>query len=99
MQTNSTCAEACNLTNVTFSKTINLIVLNSCSSCHSSSYAKGGVVLSNYNDIQAIAKSGKLVGTVTATGYSLMPPPPSSALSSCKIDQIKTWVTAGSPNN
>jgi hypothetical protein len=88
---------SCDLNNVTYSATVNPILSSSCVSCHSASNAKGGVILTDYSHVQSVATSGKLVGVITQNGYSLMPP--GGSLSSCNINQIKTWVTAGSLNN
>ncbi len=52
-----------------------------------------------YTQVQKYAVNGKLYGSIAhQTGYIAMPSSTSS-LSNCEINQIKSWITAGSLNN
>lgn len=90
---------ACDTTsNVKYSQHITAILDTYCNSCHSSSIASGGIILDNYNDVQAVALSGQLVGASwRQSGYS--PMPAAYVLDSCYMKQIKRWVDNGAPNN
>jgi len=67
-------------------------------SCHSGSSPNGGVLLTNYSEIAAVANSGKLVDVINGTnGASLMPP--GGAMSDCNIDKITKWIEDGAQNN
>ncbi|NOR88380.1 MAG: hypothetical protein GQ527_12295 [Bacteroidales bacterium] len=95
---NNECIEECDLTNVSFSADISVIISNSCLSCHSGSSPNGGVSLTNYSEISSLASSGKLLDVITGTnGASLMPP--GAAMDDCRINKITKWIEDGSQNN
>ncbi len=94
---NNTCND-CDTTLFNYNTTILPVMNTYCKGCHNPASLGGGIDLSNYNGVKAIAVNGKLTGSITqAPGYS--PMPQGSKLSDCRIDQIKKWVAAGSPNN
>ncbi|MEO7444152.1 MAG: hypothetical protein ABIT96_03800, partial [Ferruginibacter sp.] len=67
--------------------------------CHSGGTPSGGIDLSNYTIVKALALNGRLYGAVThAPGYSPMPKN-ASKLSACNLSQIRKWIDAGAPNN
>lgn len=99
---NLTCdpdAGNCNTDNITFSATVKPVIDNSCRGCHSGAAPSGGISLTDYNGIKAIATNGKLYGAMShQPGYVAMPFG-GARLSQCTIDKIKAWIDAGSPNN
>lgn len=92
-------AVPCNTDNVSYSATVLPIIQNNCMGCHSAANTGGGILLTNYAQIQTIALNGKLYGTIShSTGYSPMPKN-LPKMSDCAIAQIQSWVNAGAPNN
>lgn len=96
---NNACTETtCDTLNVTFSGTIMPIVQTNCTGCHSGASPGGGINLTGYSGVEAIASTGQLLGVVKhLAGYR--PMPPSGQLSDCQISQINKWITNGKPNN
>lgn len=94
---NNSCVGDCDSSSVTYVSAILPIIQDNCQSCHNASNTSGGVLLTNYAEINAIAMDGRLLGTLTANGYSQMPP--GGALDACSIGKVKKWINAGSPNN
>lgn len=89
----------CDTFNVKYSTKITDILNNHCVSCHHSSAAAGGVILSDFADAQAYAFNGYLLGTIAHDpAYLAMPPSPDS-LSECEKNNIRIWVNDGAPNN
>ena len=92
------CADSCDPSAYTFSLAISSMIENNCRSCHSGTTPSGGILLTSYADIKAIADSGSLIDVVYASnGKPLMPP--SNQLSSCELQQLESWVADGSLNN
>lgn len=94
---NENCASICNTTKFTFAGQVFPIITNYCQGCHSGNFPSGNLNLKDYSSISNIAKSGKLLGVITATGYPQMPP--SGKLSDCNITVIEKWVNSGAANN
>lgn len=89
----------CDVTDVSFSSTIQPIFRESCatSGCHNSTSKAGTYDLSNHAG--AKAASSRIAGAINhLSGYSQMPQG-AGKLSDCKIDQIESWLNAGAPNN
>lgn len=92
----NSCNEGCDLSNVTFTSVVWPMMQNNCIGCHSGSNPGGGVPITNYNDVLAMANNGTLMGSVRyETGYS--PMPINNQLSDCKIDQLQIWIDNGFP--
>ena len=90
---------ACDTTNVTYSGTIAGVMDTYCNGCHSGGSASGGIDLTSYGGVAAVAGNGKLMGSVThASGYVAMPLG-GSWLPDCKIDELRIWVEDNYPNN
>jgi Planctomycete cytochrome C len=90
---------ACDVSNVTFSRSVVPILSANCYSCHGGNTPSGGIQLDTYTGVKLQADNGKLFGSIShAAGFSPMPKNAGS-LSSCNITQIKKWVDAGAPNN
>ncbi len=91
---------SCDTTNVTYSSTINSILINyNCAFCHSSAANSGNIILTNYISLKTVADNGKLLGSITHTpGFSPMPRG-APKMKDCDINKIKTWIDAGAPDN
>jgi hypothetical protein len=96
---NTECAVLCDTTVFTFSGAVAPIINTNCKGCHNSSLQSGGINLDGYTNVVNAANSGKLVGTIKASGYPQMPPSPSSPLPDCKITQIEKWIADGKQDN
>lgn len=90
---------ACNTDNVSFSMTVRPVIVNTCQGCHSGSAPSGGVNLSTYENIKAVAQSGRLLGAISWQSGFVQMPQGGSKLPPCTIDQIASWINAGAPNN
>ncbi len=89
----------CDTTNVTYSGAITNIVNTYCVGCHQGGSPSGGISLTSYADVAAIAENGSFLGTVQfAAGYVAMPYG-GNMLPDCKIDQIRIWIENGYPND
>ncbi|MBS1543665.1 MAG: hypothetical protein JST14_08535 [Bacteroidetes bacterium] len=87
------------VTTVSYSKDIVPILSQYCLSCHSGTFASGGIPLDTYTSVKRYADNGQLLGSVQWTsGYSPMPKN-GNKLSSCKVGLIQKWIEAGAPNN
>ena len=96
---NSSCQNACDTANVTFTSSIKPIITAKCQGCHSSSAPAAGYDYSTYPGIKARVDDKKLWGAINhMTGYSPMPKN-GPKLSDCELTQIKKWIDAGAPNN
>lgn len=90
---------SCDTTSFTFSKNIQPILTQSCTSCHSKGNESGAVNLDNYASVAQSAKNGSLYGSMShANGFSKMPKN-AAKLSDCKILLVKKWIDAGALNN
>jgi mono/diheme cytochrome c family protein len=95
--TNRDCANEtpCNTKDVTYTSTIAPILSSWCVGCHAGSGASAGIDLTNRSVVEAQARSGALIGTVThTTGFAKMPPS-GPKLDDCSIAQVKAWVAGG----
>jgi len=95
---NNVC-NGCDTATFTFSGAVSPIMNTYCKGCHNPASLGGGIDLSTYAGIDAIAMNGKLMGSIThAAGFSAMPKG-GSALSSCQVTQVQKWINAGALNN
>jgi cytochrome c553 len=98
---NNKCTENagdCKTENISFSTYIKP-VLASCTSCHKTGNAGGGINLDSYQGVKVAALSGRLYGSIAwSQGYLAMPQG-GSKLGDCTIKKIKSWIDAGAPNN
>ncbi len=92
---NEICAASCDTTGtITYAKHIKSIIDLACVSCHGNNSPSGGVKLLTATDVQAVAKSGKLIGAIKRlSGYKAMPP--TYTLADCEIKQIDLWIKQG----
>lgn len=90
---------SCNTTGVTFSGTIQPILSNKCTGCHSGPSPSGGVRLNTHAGVAAVANDGRLYGAIAhLQGFEPMPQG-GDQLPQCDIDRIRAWIDAGAPNN
>ena len=95
--TNRDCSNdtPCNTTDVTYTATIAPILGSWCVGCHTGYGASAGIDLTSRTVVEAQARSGALIGSVThTTGFAKMPPS-GPKLDDCSIAQIKAWVAGG----
>lgn len=92
-------ASNCVTTNVSFKNVIQPLLATNCTGCHSGTRPSGSIDLTTHANVQKYAANGQLYGSIVhQTGYKPMPSA-SVKLSTCEIDQVKSWITAGSLNN
>jgi uncharacterized membrane protein len=92
------CPVNCDTSIFTYSGAISGIISNNCKGCHSGALPSGGVSLTTYDQVRAVALDGRLVNVVNgANGKPLMPP--TGSLNQCRITQIEKWVSDGAQNN
>ena len=92
-------ASNCVTTNVSFKTIIQPILATNCTGCHGGVNPSGSIDLTTHANVQKYAANGKLYGSIAhQSGFSPMPSA-TSQLSTCEIDQVKSWITAGSLNN
>jgi hypothetical protein len=93
-------AAPCDSTAVTYSGAISSILnQNGCIGCHSGSTPSGNINLQGYTNVKTVALNGKLVGAISHDpAYSPMPKG-GGKLSTCDINKVKAWVSAGAQNN
>jgi mono/diheme cytochrome c family protein len=97
---NTACNSAnCDTSNVTFTGTIYPLVVNKCQGCHKGGSPGGGIQLTTYAQINAIAIDYRMLNAVLhAPGYKAMPLG-GEKLPPCDIAAIRIWTNAGAPNN
>lgn len=89
----------CDTSNITYSATIDPIMINSCNDCHGSSSPSGNVITDTYEGVKEIADDGRLWGTVNhEQGYSPMPKG-LPKLNDCDLTKISIWLNEGALNN
>jgi hypothetical protein len=92
-------ASNCVTTNVSFKTVVQLILINYCTGCHSGARPSGNIDLTTHANVQKYAANGQLYGSIAhQTGYIPMPSA-TTKLTTCEIDQVKSWITVGSLNN
>jgi len=96
---NNTCTPDCNPDEFSFSVNLFPIVQLHCQGCHSGSQPDGGVSLTNYTQIKAVADNGLLMSALNGTNGSPLMPYNTLGLPDCYKSQFQTWVDAGAPNN
>lgn len=98
-QNNSCEATACDTLNVTYSGTIVPIIASRCQGCHSGGTPQGGLNLTSWTVLNAVANDGRLAGAIQhLPGYEAMPRN-AARMNDCRIRQFLIWIDAGAPNN
>ncbi len=93
------CNTGCDTASFTYSGAVLPILQSSCIGCHSGTPPSGNVDLTTYENVRALALSGKLLGVIShAAGFKPMPNG-GNKLPDCRITQIRKWIEAGASNN
>lgn len=92
-------ASNCMTTNVSFKTVIQPILATNCTGCHSGTKPSGNIDLSTHANVQNYAANGKLYGSIVHQAGFIPMPSATTQLNSCEINQVKSWITAGSLNN
>ena len=96
---NNQCNAQCDTSSYTFSGSVLPILNTYCTGCHNPASPGGGIDLSIYNSIRAVALDGKLIGSLRQIpGISPMPKG-GNKLDECQVIQIEKWIESGSANN
>ena len=96
---NNQCNAACDTSIFTYSAAVVPILNTYCKGCHNPGSPGGGIDLSNYNSVKAVATSGRLMGSINhLPGFKAMPQG-GNKLQECQIKQIEKWIQSGSLNN
>jgi mono/diheme cytochrome c family protein len=92
---NEECASPCDTTGtIKYTSHIKSIIDLYCVSCHGTNSPSGGIKLLTASDVQAVAKTGKLLAAVKRkTATTAMPP--AYPLSTCDVRQIELWINQG----
>lgn len=89
----------CETTNVSYAQVVVPILKSNCYRCHDQKTKTAGIVLEGYAELKPFATSGILLGVIKHDkGFSAMPKD-APKLIDCQINQIQSWVNAGSLNN
>ena len=81
----------CDTSNVTYTGSVYPIFNQHCIFCHNSTDLKGGLDLTDYSMVSAVASSGLLLDVLTRTDTTRMPKG-GDALSACEIRTIEIWI-------
>lgn len=89
----------CDTLNVSYSVNVKPILEQECFACHDFTAPGGGVVLTEFSQLQNAIIDGSLLGAIKhEPGFSNMPKS-GNQLPACDIQRIEAWVQAGAPNN
>jgi hypothetical protein len=84
---------------VSYSAAIIPLLNDHCLRCHTGDTAFGGVRLDSYAGTKKVVDSGEFYGAVSwQGGYEAMPQG-EDKLPDCVLQNIKTWIDLGAPNN
>jgi hypothetical protein len=92
----STCSDTIN---VSFEASIEPLLRSNCFSCHGNGSSVGSVSLDSYDDVKALAASGRLLGSIShSAGFAPMPDG-ADKLDDCSINAVRIWIDEGARNN
>jgi len=93
-------AQSCaDTVNVSFAASIQPLLRASCFSCHGNGSSEGSVSLDSYDDVKALAASGRLLGSIShSAGFDAMPLG-ADKLDDSSIDAVRIWIDEGTRNN
>ena len=89
----------CDTSIVTYSGSVLPVITAYCLGCHSGANAPLGIRMDTHAQLQSLASSGKLLGTVTHSPGFIPMPKNGTKLSDCNIAKIRRWVAEGAQNN
>ena len=97
---NNACDEnfgGCDPTDARYYTFVQPLVQAKCQGCHSGNNPQGGIKLSNYAEVKAVALNGKLYSSlVRSTNWM---PLGGAKLDDCNLQRIQTWIQSGAPEN
>lgn len=91
-------AGGCDTENVSYNTFVKP-ALSGCVQCHNATVANGSVRLDNYAGVKAAATSGRLYGAISWSQGFVNMPSGGVKMDECRIQKIKSWIDAGSPEN
>ena len=89
--------EPCDVSAVTYSQDVSVIISNNCLSCHSGPAAEAGLDLSSYGNVSANAALIKDRINLPAGSAGVMPQ--TGPMSRCNILKVTTWINQGALDN
>ncbi len=100
--TNDSCGivtDACEITDRSYARDIAPVLRVECQGCHSGPSPSGGIAISTYTDVKALADNGQLVAVIDwQPGVSRMPQG-RPQLPDCFRDQLRAWIAQGALDN
>ena len=85
--------------NVSLAASILPLLRANCFSCHGNGTNLGNVSLDTYDDVKALAVSGRLLGSIShSAGFAPMPEG-ADKLDDSSIDAVRIWIDEGARNN
>lgn len=85
---------------ITYTKHIQTILSNNCTSCHNSLSASGGIDLSSYTLAKNKALDGRIkVRAIDNSDITKGPMPPSGVISQAERDLLQCWINNGAKQN
>lgn len=83
----------------TYQGTVAPLMSQYCNACHSGSFPSAGILLDSHAELKKYVDNGRLMGSINwSSGYSAMPKN-GNKLTSCNINKIQAWISAGALNN
>ena len=81
----------------TYDASIEGIMTNHCTVCHSGPNAQNGKDLSTYEGVRQAAIEGSLLEVLKLPQSNARAMPPNGSLDSCTIQLIENWISLGAP--
>src|SRR4030095_11930255 len=78
--------------NISFAAHIEPLLRANCFSCHGNGSSLGDVSLEDYDEVKALALSGRLLGAIShSAGFAPMPEG-ADKLDDCSINKVRIWI-------
>lgn len=91
----------CKTDSVTYAQSVAPIIMQSCVSCHGSTYKIDGqsIKLDTYSDLKSyIGTSGSVfLNSINRTGSASPMPKAAGKLGTCELSKISAWINKGMP--
>lgn len=97
---NNACDEnfgGCDPMDARYSTFVQPLIQAKCQGCHSGNNPQGGIKLSNYAEVKAVALNSKLYASLVRSSNWM--PLGGAKLDDCNLQRIQTWVQSGAPEN